>query len=49
MDTQSEWMLMSRSTRFFEDEEVQQRITKQRDQRVIEWTDQYSNLRDILQ
>ena len=49
MDTQSEWMLLTKNSAFFDDEEVQAAITPPRDQRVIEWTDQYSNLRDILQ
>jgi hypothetical protein len=48
-DTASEWMLVTSNNDFFDDEEVQAAITPQPDARIIEWTDQYSNLSDILQ
>jgi hypothetical protein len=47
-DTASEWMLVSSNEAFFEDQQVLASKTPPRNQRVIEWTDQYSNLRDIL-
>jgi spermidine synthase len=47
-DTSSEWMLMTRNRDFFELSDVKAGITKQQDQRIIEWTDQYSNLLGIM-
>jgi len=47
-DTSSEWMLMTRNTRFFDDPAVKGAITPSKETRIIEWTDQYSNLWDIL-
>ncbi len=49
IDTQSEWMLLTKNEEFFNDPEVSASITEPRDDRVIQWTDDYSNLRDILQ
>lgn len=48
-DTASEWMLVTKNSDFFNDEVVADAITPQLNARVIEWTDQYSNLSDILQ
>jgi hypothetical protein len=48
-DSSSEWMLMSSNEAFFADAEVEAAITPPDDDRRIEWTDQYSNLWDILQ
>jgi spermidine synthase len=48
-DTASEWMLVTKNSDFFNDEVVADAITPQLNTRVIEWTDQYSNLSDILQ
>jgi hypothetical protein len=47
-DTASEWMLATTNLAFFEDDVVKGAITPLRQRRVIEWTDQYSNLKDIL-
>jgi spermidine synthase len=47
-DTSSEWMLMTRNGAFFELPDVKASITKQHDQQIIEWTDQYSNLLGIM-
>lgn len=57
-DTASEWMLVTNNQDFFGDEQIRKiledqrarnAITQPEDQRIIEWTDQYSNLSDILQ
>lgn len=48
-DTDSEWMLVTRNDSFFDDEVVKAAISPASNTRVIEWTDQYSNLSDILQ
>jgi hypothetical protein len=56
-DTASEWMLVTKNMDFFGDEQIRQILeddqirypdARPEDQRVIEWTDQYSNLSDIL-
>lgn len=44
----SEWMLVTKNEDFFFDEEVAEAIVSQTDGRLILWTDQYSNLSDIL-
>ena len=48
-DTDSEWMLVTRNDSFFDDKVVKAAISPASNTRVIEWTDQYSNLSDILQ
>ena len=47
-DTSSDWMLVSKNRDFFRDDEVRFAVTKQEEKSMIEWTDQYSNLSDIL-
>jgi spermidine synthase len=49
-DTTSDWMLLSRNEAFFNDPDVQAALDPaDPEARVIEWTDHYSNLWDILQ
>jgi hypothetical protein len=47
-DTSSEWMLLTKNEAFFNDEFVKAAITTDDSPRLIEWTDEYSNLSDIL-
>ena len=47
-DTSSDWMLATQNRAFFRDDEVRFAVTKQQEKSMIEWTDQYSNLSDIL-
>jgi len=46
--TGSEWILVSSNQDFFADPMVSTKATAPRNERLIEWTDQYSNLRDIF-